>query len=953
MSRTLESRFHALRLKIEGFRNKRVFESTQQIPREVQLGVTPINSWHRRILSEIDFCLQMKAYAGLDVEKEVDAALTVLEEAQKIDSALSDAICEQAERCLLPLAEEARTYKLIMAGHAHLDMNWKWGWDETVAIVLSTFKTMLKLMEEYPDFHFSQSQASVYEIVEEHAPEMVPEIQKRIQEGRWEVTASAWVETDKNIPCTQSLQNHIVYTKQYFKEHWNIEPESLDIDFSPDTFGHSAFLPELNMLGGVKYYYHMRGILESDKILYRWKAPSGQELLMYREPCVYSGSAVPGPAIGMPWAASLCGGLRTGLCTYGVGDHGGGPTRKDLNRILEMQQWPVFPKLQFGTLREFFNEAETVREKLPLVEGELNAIYTGCYTSQSRIKRGNRRAETSLLNAEKLCALMSKELNMPYPEKILDKAWKKTLFTHFHDILTGSCVQDAREHAMGLYQETMALANSQSAKALELLASEIDTSSLIVMDDVDSRSDGAGVGFGLQQGNIPTRESGGGMKRIFHIVNTTGVDREENVKLTIWDWPGTLDLAEMTDADGQVIPSQLVSDWNYYWAHRYFDILVNVKVPAYGYTTVMLREKTPTEVTDNLLELRARLHRHLPYEDIVLENQYLCAHFSVRTGELYSLVDKETGMECLQTGKTAGLRYITAQKDPMSSWIIGRWVDIRPMDRVVKVNTTKGVLSSGLEVEETIGDCRIVTNITLGSKDKFLKIQMKVDWKEESMGKEEQPLLAYGIPLEQYTGRLLCDVPGGAVWRKEQEIDVVGLRYAAAELQENRVLTLASDCKNGFRLSEKELFVMLINTSEHPDPYPERGIHDISLYIMPANADVAILAQETDICLNPLQYVTNTVHGGSLPLSKSLLSTEGESVVFTEILQRDGQLAIRMYETAGKTSPVEMQLGCACASAELTDLFGNTLNIPVEAIGETIRFVLSPYMQGELRIREE
>lgn len=950
MSQTLESRFHALRLKIEGFRNKRTFESTQQIPREEQLGVTPINSWHRRILSEIDFCLQMKAYAGMEVEKEVDAALRVLEEAQKTESVLTDSVCEQAERCLMPLSEEAGTYKLILAGHAHIDMNWKWGWDETVATVLATFKTMLKLMEEYPEFHFSQSQASVYQIVEEHAPELMPEIQKRIREGRWEVTASAWVETDKNMPCTQSLQNHIVYAKQYFKEHWNVNPESLDIDFSPDTFGHSAFLPELDALGGVKYYYHMRGLMDSNKILYRWRAPSGKELLMFREPYLYSGSIVPAPAIGLPRAASLCGGLRTGLCVYGVGDHGGGPTRKDLNRILEMRKWPVFPRLQFGRLHDYFEEAEKVREKLPIVEGELNAVFAGCYTSQSRIKRGNRRAEMALLNAEKLSALVSNELKMPYPEKILEKAWQKTLFTHFHDILTGSCVQETREHAMGLYQESMALANSQSAKALEILASEIDTSSLTVGEDTESRSDGAGVGFGLQQGNIPTRECGGGMNRIFHIVNTTGVDREENVKLTIWDWPGSLDLAEVTDAEGHVLPCQCISDWNYYWAHRYFEMLVTVKVPTYGYTTVMLRQKTPVEVTDNLLDLRPRQRQHLPFEDIVLENDFLCARFRARTGELYSLVDKETRIECLQSEKTGGLRYITAQKDPQSSWVIGRWVDIKPMDKVVKISTTNGRLSSALEVEQKVANSKVVTTITLGNKDKFLKVQMKVDWKEESAGKEEQPVLAYALSLKESTGRLLCDVPGGALWRTEQEQDVACLRYGAAKLRDGRVLALVSDCKHGFRLSEKELFVTLINTSEHPDPYPERGIHDISLYIMPAMADASVLARETDVCLNPLQYITNTVHEGSLPLTKSPLSTKGDSVVFTGVLQRDGKLAIRMYEAEGKECPVTVTTGRACAHAELTDLLGKTLNIPVEVCDKTIRFTLSPYTQGELRI---
>ena len=283
MSKTLEERFRAVRLKVEGIRETHGFEIISfQTPEEVY-GTTPVNAWHRRILSELEFCLQMKAHAGTDVDEAVERALSLLERAQAAEGALTDIVCKEAEECLYPLMEEARSYKLLLVGHGHLDMNWCWGMDETVATVVATFKTMLQLMKEYPEFHYSQSQASTYKIIEDYAPELKPEIQKRIEEGRWEVTASAWVETDKNMPCLESLMNHIVYTKKYLKEHWNIVPESLDLDFSPDTFGHSAFLPDLSAIGGIKYYYHCRGMKETDTILYRWKSPSGQELLMYRD----------------------------------------------------------------------------------------------------------------------------------------------------------------------------------------------------------------------------------------------------------------------------------------------------------------------------------------------------------------------------------------------------------------------------------------------------------------------------------------------------------------------------------------------------------------------------------------------------------------------------------------------------------------------------------------------
>lgn len=952
MSKTLEKRFQMIRRQVEGLRPRTCFESTYFIPLEEELGCVPVNKWHTRILSELDFCLQMKTYAGTDVQEPMDAALTVLEEACQADGVLTDAVCKRAEACLMPLAKEAQTYHVIMVGHAHLDMNWKWSWDETVVAAVSTFRTMLKLMEEYPDFHFSQSQASIYQIIEEHAPEMMPEIKKRIQEGRWEVLASTWVEMDKNMPCIESLQNQFLYAKKYLDETWGVDPESLDIDFAPDTFGHSTFVPELATLTGIKYYYHVRGYQDTEKALYCWQAPSGKELLVYKEPYWYSSGMIPSGGIGMPRLSKMSGGLRTGLLLYGVGNHGGGPTRRDLNRARWMMQWPVFPVMRFGRLRDYFLEAESAREQLPVVTHELNAVFTGCYTTQSRIKRGNRRAETALLNAEKLSALTALELGGSYADDAFEKAWRDTLFTHFHDILTGSCVQDSREHAMGLYQKVLGIANTKASQALETLADAIDTSALTVEEEEFGRGFGAGVGYGLGKGNIPAHETGNGMTRIFHIVNTTSVDREENTKLTVWDWPGNMALLETTDEHGNVIPCECISGQQIFWSHRFFELLVTVRVPAHGYTTVVLREKAPELETDCFIYSGAHAHQHMPYEDIVLENSYLAARFDGRSGELYSLIDKATGNECIRKGETGGLRYIIAQKDGESSWIINRYISVEKVNKVVRLEPIDGRLQSGLRLIQKVADSEIITTISLGNLDKFLKVQMQVDWKEESKGKVKQPILSYCIPLENVTDRMLCDVPGGAIWRPQQELDVPCQRYAAAELTDGRVLALVSDCKHGFRLSRNDLFVTLINTAEHPDPYPERGIHEISLYLLPSDGQAVALAKETDVCLNPLQYVTNTPHEGSLSTSGTLLNTVGDSVVFRGVSMKDGALAMRMYEAEGKKCPVTITVNYAVREAYLSDVFGNRMDIPVSVTGQKIEFIMKPYMQAEIRIRK-
>ena len=951
MAASLEKRFRKIYLSVEGTREQGIYEHTYHLPKEQLMGVTPVNAWHRRILSEIDFCLQMKAHAGIHAEGPVDAALTILEEGFAADGVLTDRICRLAEEALMPLAAEAKTYTLLMVGHAHLDMNWMWSWDETVATVVATFKTMLKLMEEYPEFCFSQSQASTYKIIEDYAPELMPQIQARILEGRWEVTAAAWVETDKNMPSTESILNHILYTKQYLQEHWGIDPNTLDLDFSPDTFGHSAFLPELDTLGGIRYYYHCRGIDDPDLLLYRWRAPSGKELLMYKETYWYNSGIVPGPAIGLPKTAKLCGGLRTGIAVYGVGDHGGGPTRRDLNRGIEMQGWPVFPNLRFGTLHEYFAAAESVREQIPVVDHELNNIFTGCYTTQSRIKKGNRRSESALVAAESLCALINRELGTPYPNRAFEKAWQHTLFTHFHDILTGSCVQDSREYAMGLYQEALSIAQTRSAMALEELAKNIDTAGISVVDDAAiMQSEGAGVGFGLINGNIPTHENAAGMTRIFHLFNTTGTNRKENASITVWDWPGKKELMEFTDAEGNPLPFEIATEERVYWSHCYFTVLVTAEVPAHGYTTVVLREKDPVEFT---VVRRFTYHydrQHQPFEDVILENRYLKASFDRRTGALYSLIDKQTGNERIRAGQTGGLRYIRSQRNNMSAWVIDRYLEVLNVTDLVRFTPLPSALNPGLETEHRLLNSRITTTITLGSEDRFLKVQLHVDWLEQAANAEDQPLLSWCLPLKNTTGRMLCDVPGGVQWRSQQEMDVPCLRYGAAELTDGRVLALASDCKYGFRLSSGDLFATLINTAYSPDPYPERGIHDITLFLLAGDPNGASLAREADICMTPLQYVTGSVHSGTLPTTTGLLSVAGETAVFSGVAIHNDKLSVRIYETEGKPCQILVTLRYAPHDAKVTDLFGNSLTIPTVLDGNTVSFKLDPYTSVQLEI---
>ena len=370
---TLAEKFTRLKTSVGGNREKMHFEDTFGMPKEEQAHITRPGRANARILAELEFALHLSEAENGKYDAALEEALDYLLEKQQTEGVLTDQACEEAEEILEPIAEEAKSYELILAAHAHIDMNWMWSFNETVSIVLATFRSILNIMDQYPEFCFSQSQASVYKIVEEYDPELMERIKARIAEGRWEVTASAWVETDKNMPSGESLLRHIQYTREYLSRVWGVK--DFDLDFSPDTFGHSANVPEIDQFGGVKYFYHCRGNARRD-VLYRYQAPSGKEVLTYREPNWYNGAITPQIGAGFMEIVKKSSGLKTGLVVYGVGDHGGGPTRRDVERALEMQTWKIYPKIRFGTFRDYFHEAEKIREKL---FHELKSLSCGYY----------------------------------------------------------------------------------------------------------------------------------------------------------------------------------------------------------------------------------------------------------------------------------------------------------------------------------------------------------------------------------------------------------------------------------------------------------------------------------------------------------------------------------------------------------------------------------------------
>lgn len=895
--------------------------------------------WANRVISQLEYAIELSKVEDDRFNDSIKNAVEFLNRELVENGSITKGAVSKTEEMLSELTTAAKNFKILCAAHAHIDMNWQWGYAETAALTLDTFRTILDLMKEYPELIFSQSQASVYKIVEDYDPCMLEEIKKRVKEGRWEVTASTWVETDKNMPNGESLARHILYTKRYLSNLLDICPESLEIDFEPDTFGHNVNIPEILSKGGIKYYYHCRGYEKHH--IYRWQSPSGESVLVYREPFWYNARIESSMALHVP---SFCTkhGLNTMLKVYGLGDHGGGPTRKDIESIMDMATWPIFPNISFGTFSEYFKIAEKVLQNLPVETDELNFIFTGCYTSQSRIKLSNRISEAKLDEAEIYSTISSIFVDGEYRNELLEKAWRKVLFNQFHDILPGSCVIETREHAMGQFQQVLAIVNNETSRAFRNITSKINTKGLFVQEEdfKDSCSEGAGVGFAVGDFGVPQTERGKGKGRIIHFFNPSKCKRKELVEIILWDWPGDSERMQVKDSKGNPIRHQILKgdkqggDRESYWGHEYLRVLVDVEVPPYGYTTYTVTERKKDAVISPISS-----DGRIDKEDILaLENEYIKACFDTNNLSILSIIDRKTGKELIPCDKPAGVFRLIEEDDRkgMTSWRIGRYMRMTNLNdhsnvRIVDLNINPKALKQWIKYNIVFGESKLSVVVSLDYNSKGLNYSAECDWQERGMPRKYVPQLNFHLPLNYKCKTYRCDIPFSTIDRGERDMDVPGNSWMAGIPEEgNGAVMLITDTKYGFRGFKDSLAVSLIRSSFSPDPYPEFGIHkfNLAIEVVEEATNVELIRKAYDYN-HPIRFISGRVHEGSLPPEKGFISVESGNINISSVKVPENQLLdnspnkqiiMRVYEADGEDTRAVIKFDKMVSKAWVVDI---------------------------------
>ena len=791
-------------------------------------------------------------------------------------------------------------------GHTHIDVAWWWTVAQTREKVCRSFATVLKLMDEYPNYKFMSSQPQLYFFLKERYPELYEQVKARVAEGRWEPEGGMWVEADCNLTSGESLVRQFLYGKRFFKEEFDLDNRIL---WLPDVFGYSGALPQIMKKCGIDYFMTTKlAWNQFDKMPYdtfRWRGIDGTEILTHLVTTLgvgqdekdffttYNGMLHPDAIIG-GWHRYQQKDINNDiLISYGYGDGGGGPTRAMLETSLRMEKGiEGLPKVRQAFARTFFDELDervSGNRRLPTWEGELYFEYhRGTLTSMARNKRSNRKAELHMMDLELLSVLAAKEV--PYPAEAIDRLWHGILLNQFHDILPGSSIHEVYEVTKREYEQ---------------MEEEIGK----LRDERLAALTPAGEGI--------------------TVFNTTGFARNDVVEL------GKCTAAALSDGEGHVYPVQQTENG----AVVYVESL-----PAKGRRTFA---PAAAPAAAERFVLGADGH--------TLETPFYAVRFD-ENGQIAGLFDKENRREVLQAGKTGNLLRVFEDKPIYyDNWDI----DIYYTEKFWDVTDLKefrwtetGPVRATLHIERAFSNSTIAQDIHFYADTRRIDFVTTVDWHEH------QHLLKVQFPINVHTDEATFEIQYGNLTRKthtntswdKARFESCGQKWA--DLSEGHYgVSLLNDCKYGHSVKDSCISLTLIKSGIEPNPTTDQETHHFTYAIYP-HAETwraAGTVREAYFLNQPALAVAGGVPGDSF----SLAFCDAPNVVVETVKQaEDGDgVIVRMYESENALTETALHWGLPFASAESCDCLEQPDGEPVAVEDGSVRFTIKPYEIKTLRIR--
>ena len=720
-----------------------------------------------------------------------------------------------------------------------------------------------------------------------------------------------WVEPDINAIGAESLVRQFLLGRGYFRRHFG------DVDtpvlWLPDTFGYSWALPQLIKQAGMKYFItHKMSWNQYNQMpnqIFWWQGLDGTRVLTHFLTTPSDWAYLPHATTynARVSAQEVFGSWENFhqketydelLMAYGYGDGGGGPTREMIENVETLKDFPGAPRVRPGTIREFMDRIETeVADDLPVWNGEFYLEYhRGTYTSQARNKRGNRKSEFLLHDAEFLAALAAVATDYAYPHDAVTKAWELICLNQFHDILPGSSIGAVYEDSQRDYQTIRDLGEKVREDALAALAQTLPAATTVV---VANPSSFGGRRIGLLEGSI----NGG-----------------------------------LADASGTPVVTQAVD----------------------GGTLVELTDVAPYSVTGlQATGASAASNRQLSVTQsgsaIVLENALLRVELNAG-GDLTRVYDKQAGRDVLADGGV-GNALLAFEDRPMN---FDAWdIDIFYEDRTEKIEgvesitvVDQGPLRVGVEVARQYRSSQIRQRIYLYADSKRVDFDTWIDWHEH------HTLLKTAFPVGVMSPAATFEVQWGNVERpthSNTSWDLARFETCAhkwADLSETGYgVALLNDCKYGYDIHENVIRLTLLKSATNPDVNADQGEHWMTYSLLPHTGDWHAEVIPAAYDLNDPLILRQVSGGGAGSAPASLVSVDAPNVVIETVKQaEDGNgVIVRFYEDQRNRGSVTISAGFPVSQAFRCNLLEEN-EAQVAVNGNQVTVDITPYQIISLRL---
>ncbi len=851
--------------------------------------------------------LDKQSHAYMNLERELNSAINLLDLRTPYNLDFYNSLRDARDYLSKNLYQKLGGHDEIVAsciGHTHIDVAWWWTVAQTREKTARSFATVLKLMEEYPDYKFMSSQPQLYQFLKERHPELYEQVKQKIKEKRWEPEGGTWIEPDCNLTSGESLVRQFIHGKRFFKEEFGVDNQIL---WLPDVFGYSGALPQIMKKSGIEYFMTTKlAWNQFNKMPYdtfMWRGIDGSEILTHLVTTLgvgqsddnffttYNGILHPDSIIG-GWNRYQNKDINNDiLITYGYGDGGGGPTREMLETSSRMEKGiEGIPKVRQVFSRTYFDELDKRvknNPRLPIWEGELYFEYhRGTYTSMARNKRSNRKAEFHLMDLEFFGVLA--EPKIPYPSQELDKLWKTLLLNQFHDILPGSSIREVYEVTKKEYAEI--------EEKIEFLLSE-RISSLVEESDCIT------------------------------LFNTTGFMRNDIVSI------GDCKAKALKDSNGEIYQVQQTESGA---------VAFIKNLPPKGCLSLEESEEIQAngffKLSENILET--------PFYIVEINEN----------GHISRLFDKENKREVLQENKSANIMRMYEDKPIYyDNWDIDIFYTEKSWDlsdtSVMEWEET-GPVRAALYIERKFSNSTLSQNIYFYANSRRIDFETTVDWKEN------QHLLKVHFPLNVHTDEATFDIQFGNLTRKvhtNTSWDVARFESCGQkwiDLSEGHYgVSLLNDCKYGHSVKDSCIGLTLIKSGIEPNPTTDQEMHFFTYSLYPHKnnwRDGGTVAEAYY-----LNQPVITANGGKCGTSFSLAHTNAANVIIETIKKaEDGNgIIIRIYESDNALTPTKLFWNGKISAVEECNLIEEKI-CDTEYQEGIISFTLKPYEIKTFRIIE-